>query len=191
MYILATHNKSKVLELRALLCDINKKVFGLGELGIDYVPNETGTTFHENAEIKCREIAKLVDIEYTAILSDDSGLIIEALDGLPGVDTANFLGDISWEERNLGIINLMKHKENRRAKFICIIAALFFDGNIKFAKGEIDCEIVHEPKGNNGFGFDSIMFLPKFNCTSAELSMTEKNKLSARGLAARNLLKIL
>ena len=191
MYILATNNKSKVLELRALLCDIDKKVYGLYELGISHVPNETGKTFHENAEIKCREIVKYIDIEYTAILSDDSGLVIEALDGLPGVDTANFLGDISWEERNLGIVNLMKNEKNRRAKFICIIAALFFDGSIKFAKGEIDCEIAHAPKGDNGFGFDPIMFLPEFNCTSAELDITQKNKISARGLAARNLLKIL
>ena len=189
MYILATHNKSKVLELRALLGNI--PIIGLDELGIDYIPNETGKTFHENAEIKCREIAKLVNINYTAILSDDSGLAIEALNGLPGVDTANFLGNISWEERNLGIINLMKDKKNRRAKFICVIAALFPNGKIKFAAGELFCEIAYSPRGKSGFGFDPIMFLPQLNCTSAELSMNEKNRICARGLAVAALKKIL
>lgn len=144
---------------------------------------EDGETFEENAIKKARAIS---DLTGSMVLADDSGLEVDALDKAPGVYSARYLGeDTSYTVKNNHIIDLLKdvEGEGRSARFVCVIACAFPDGHTITARGVIEGQIGYEEKGENGFGYDPIFYVPELGCTTAELAPEEKNKISHRGRA--------
>ena len=185
--IFATNNKGKLQEIKDILKEY--QITGLKENGIDIDVEENGKTFYENALIKAKYIYKLTKIP---TLADDSGLCIDKFNNWPGVMTHRFLGDNKTDkERNNAIIDKMKNlsKEDRKASVVCSL--VYYDGITPIeATGEIDGFISEEIRGEFGFGFDPIFELHNKK-TLAELTEEEKNEVSARALAAKQLKKIL
>ena len=146
---------------------------------------EDGSTFEENAIIKAKAISEKAGC---LVLADDSGLEIDYLDKEPGVYSARYMGeDTPYTIKNHKLIERLDGvaKEDRTARFVCVIAAAFPDGKVWTTRGTMEGYIGYEEKGENGFGYDPIFFLDEFGCSSAELSMEEKNKISHRGKALR------
>ena len=195
--IFATGNKDKVFEIKEILSDIGSigKVVSMKEAGIDIDIDENGSTFEENAMIKASAVfneAVKRGMKDICVLADDSGLCVEALNGEPGIYSARYMGkETSYREKNANIISRVNNEGNgnRRAQFVCAIAAVFPDGTKKCVRGTMDGEIAYEEKGSNGFGFDPIFFIPSLNCTTAELKPSEKHAISHRGKALRMMKK--
>lgn len=182
--VFATSNPHKLQEIKDIACDINIE-FLLPPNGFD--PIENGTTFEENSYIKAKEAAKLSGI---VALADDSGLCVEALDGAPGIYSARYAD--TPQARINKLLNAMNKKENRRAKFVCAMTLVSPDGEIIFqTRGECHGNIACKQAGTNGFGYDPIFLVGNSSTTIAELSETEKNKISHRGQALRNVLEFL
>lgn len=181
--IIATNNKGKLLELKKILKDY--KIYSLKEKGINIEVLEDQDTFLGNAKKKATEI---YNISHEATIADDSGLCITSLNGFPGVMTHRFLGENATDEmRNEYLINEVNKYEDRSAKVICSL--VYYDGiNLLIGQGELNGFISKERRGTNGFGFDDIFELPN-GLTLAELSPYEKNEISARALAIRDLKK--
>lgn len=183
--IFATGNEGKMKEIRDILSDLDVKVLSMKEAGINVDIVEDGTTFEENAIIKAKTICELCG-EIT--LADDSGLEIDYLNKEPGVYSARYMGeDTSYRIKNANLIERLEGvpDEKRTARFVCAVAAAFPGGSVKTVRETMEGCIGYEEKGENGFGYDPIFFLPEYGCTSAELSMKEKNKISHRGKALR------
>lgn len=183
--IFATGNEGKMKEIRDILSDLDVKVLSMKEAGINVAIVEDGTTFEENAIIKAKTICELCG-EIT--LADDSGLEIDYLNKEPGVYSARYMGeDTSYRIKNANLIERLEGvpDEKRTARFVCAVAAAFPGGSVKTVRETMEGCIGYEEKGENGFGYDPIFFLPEYGCTSAELSMEEKNKISHRGKALR------
>lgn len=183
--IFATGNEGKMREVRMILEDLGVEVLSLKEAGIHVDVEENGTTFEENAVIKATEIAKVTG---EIVLADDSGLEVDALDKEPGVQSARYMGyDTSYHIKNQSLIGRLEGKEGeeRSARFVCVIAAAFPDGRVLTTRGTMEGQIGYEEKGENGFGYDPIFYLPQYQCYSGELPLEEKNKLSHRGKALR------
>ncbi|MCL1845313.1 MAG: RdgB/HAM1 family non-canonical purine NTP pyrophosphatase [Defluviitaleaceae bacterium] len=162
----------------------------LADLGLVCIPEETGGTFEANALIKARAVAALAP-NYT-VVADDSGLCIDALDGAPGVDSAIFMGeDTPYSVRNAEILRMLASAENRAARFVCVIAAVFPDGRDCTTRATIEGQIALAPAGENGFGYDPIFFVPHLGKTIAELTQEDKNAISHRGKAFREMLKVM
>lgn len=180
--ILATNNKGKIEEIKKILNEYD--IYSLKEKGIDIDVEEDQDTFLGNAKKKAYEIYNIAN---EPVIADDSGLCINVLDGYPGVMTHRFLGEVSDEERNQYLINEVNKYTDRGAKVVCVL--VYYDGN-EYIVGEgiIDGNISTELRGNNGFGFDTIFELPN-GLTLAQLSPEEKNKVSARANAAKELKK--
>ncbi|MDO5382214.1 MAG: XTP/dITP diphosphatase [Eubacteriales bacterium] len=179
--ILASNNKDKIKEVKEILKGY--EVISLKEAGIDADVEENGITFEENALIKARAIAKLTG-ELT--MADDSGLEIDALNKEPGIHSARYMGhDTSYDIKNRALLDRLKGVEgnDRSGRFVCAIAVVFPDGREMVKRGTMEGLIAKEIKGNNGFGYDPIVYLPEYGMTSAELSPEEKNKISHRGKA--------
>lgn len=182
--VFATSNPHKLQEIKDIAGDINIE-FLLPPNGFD--PIENGTTFEENSYIKAKEAAKLSGI---VALADDSGLCVEALDGAPGIYSARYAD--TPQARINKLLNVMNQKENRRAKFVCAMTLVSPDGEIIFqTRGECHGNIAYKQAGTNGFGYDPIFLVGNGSTTMAELSETEKNKISHRGQALRNVLEFL
>lgn len=182
--VFATSNPHKLQEIKDIVGDINIE-FLLPPNGFD--PIENGTTFEENSYIKAKEAAKLSGI---VALADDSGLCVEALDGAPGIYSARYAD--TPQARINKLLNAMNQKENRRAKFVCAMTLVSPDGEIIFqTRGECHGNIAYKQAGTNGFGYDPIFLVGNGSTTMAELSETEKNKISHRGQALRNVLEFL
>ena len=183
--IFATGNEGKMKEIRDILSDLDVKVLSMKEAGINVDIVEDGTTFEENAIIKAKTICELCG-EIT--LADDSGLEIDYLNKEPGVYSARYMGEgTSYRIKNANLIERLEGvpDEKRTARFVCAVAAAFPGGSVKTVRETMEGCIGYEEKGENGFGYDPIFFLPEYGCTSAELSMEEKNKISHRGKALR------
>lgn len=190
--IFATGNKNKMVEIRMILADLGMPILSMKEAGIEVDVVEDGTTFEENALIKAKEIAKLT--ENCIVLADDSGLEIDYLNGEPGIYSARYAGtDTSYDIKNNLLISRLKGvpDEERTARFVCAIAAVFPDGSTEVVRGTIEGQIGYEIKGENGFGYDPIFYLPEYGCTTAELSPEKKNELSHRGNALRLMREIM
>ncbi|NLY37520.1 MAG: RdgB/HAM1 family non-canonical purine NTP pyrophosphatase [Tissierellia bacterium] len=174
--VVASHNSGKIEEIRYILRHWKVKLIGLHELGFhDEIP-EDGKSFRENALIKAREIKKLTDFP---VLSDDSGMLVEAMGARPGIYTARYGGDISFGEKRKKMLEEMKGIENRNAFFACEIAFLY--GDREFTQlGLCFGEVAQEERGDFGFGFDSIFYYPPLDKTFGELPMEEKHNLSHR-----------
>lgn len=181
--IFATGNEGKMREIRLILGDLGCPVLSMKEVGADPEIVEDGQSFSENAEIKARAVwACTGDI----VLADDSGLVIDYLNGEPGIYSARYLGeDTSYEIKNRTLIDRMKEapEEERTARFVCNIAAVLPDGRVLHTEAAMEGVIAHEPAGNGGFGYDPILLIPEFGVTSAELSIEQKNQISHRGKA--------
>lgn len=185
--IFATGNKDKMVEVREILAGLDYEILSMKEAGIDVDVEENGTTFEENALIKARAIAKECD---AVVLADDSGLEIDYLNKEPGIYSARYLGyDTSYDYKNTKILEKLEGvpDEERSARFVCAIAAVFPDGTEKVAYATIEGQIGYEIAGENGFGYDPIFFLPEFGCTSAEITPEQKNAISHRGKALREI----
>lgn len=183
--IFATGNPGKMREIREILSDLDVEVLSMKEAGIKLDIVEDGKTFEENAIIKARAVC---EASGEIALADDSGLEIDYLNKEPGVYSARYMGeDTSYHIKNNNLVDRLNgvSDEKRIARFVCAVAAAFPDGTVKTTYGTMEGIIGYEEKGENGFGYDPIFFLPEYGCTSAEISMEEKNKISHRGKALR------
>lgn len=178
--LLATRNKGKVREIKKILGDLPIKLLNLDDLKIDTEVDETGSTFEENAILKA---TKYAEIAGCLTLAEDSGLEVDALGGAPGVLSARYCQGEDKDRTNLVLKNLKGIPfKKRTARFRCVVA--IFDPKSKVLKtcqGKMEGIIIDTPRGENGFGYDPIFYLPKFKKTNAEISMEEKNKISHRG----------
>lgn len=184
--IFATKNKNKMKEIREILAGKDYEILSMEEAGIDIDVVEDGTTFEENALIKSRTIRDFA--KDAIVLSDDSGLEIDYLNGAPGIYSARFVGeDTPYSIKNQIILNKLEGvpDEDRTARFVCAVAAAFPDGTEQVVRGTIEGMIGYESAGANGFGYDPIFFVPEYRCTTAEMSPEQKNKISHRGKALR------
>ncbi|MBQ0058376.1 MAG: XTP/dITP diphosphatase [Lachnospiraceae bacterium] len=189
--IFATGNKNKLHEINEILAGTDYHVISMKEAGINIDIVEDGSTFLENALIKARAIAT-VSGELT--MADDSGLVIDALNGEPGIYSARYLGeDTPYTTKNAIILDRMKDvpTEERTARFVCAMAAICPDGTELTTVQNFDGLIADAPAGENGFGYDPILYLPEKGCTSAELSEADKNAISHRGKALRKMKEML
>ena len=186
--IFATGNAGKMCEVREILKDMDADILSMKEAGIDIDIVEDGTTFEENAAIKARAVAAATQ-EEAIVLADDSGLEVDYLDKEPGIYSARYMGeDTPYSVKNKNLIDRLEGvPDNKRtARFVCAIAAALPGGEVSTTSGVIEGRIDHEEKGNNGFGYDPIFYVPEYGCTTAQLSVEEKNRVShrARALAA-------
>ena len=180
--VIATHNKNKVTEMEGIL----REIFGVshlytpGELGINEEPEENGKTFEENALLKARFVWKPGRLT----IADDSGLCVNALGGAPGVFSARYAGDhASDAERIRKLLDEMKGKTNRRARFVCVIALAYRGTSVKTFRGEVNGTIIDEPRGAHGFGYDPVFVPDGYDKTFGELGPEVKDKISHRAKA--------
>ena len=190
--VFATGNQNKMREIRMILADLGMEIYSMKELGVDIDIVEDGTTFEENAEIKARAVSKY--LQNDIILADDSGLEIDYLDKAPGVYSARFAGeDTSYDIKNRLLLDKLEGVPDaeRTARFVCVIAVVFPNGEAETVRGTIEGIIGHEIAGENGFGYDPIFYVPECGCTTAEMDPVKKNELSHRGKALRLMRKVL
>ena len=181
--VFATGNQGKLREVKKILADLNVDIVSMKEEGIQIDVDENGTTFAENAQIKATAIGAHTD---AIVQADDSGLVIDALNGEPGIYSARYLGkDTSYRIKNQNLIDRLEGvpDEKRTARFVCAIAAALPDGTVLHTEGTIEGIIGYEERGENGFGYDPIFYVPKLGKTTAELTDDEKNAISHRGSA--------
>lgn len=180
--VFATTNQGKLREIRLILEDLGMEVVSMAEAGFAGDIVEDGTTFAENAEIKARAVWEKTG---GIVLADDSGLVIDYLDGEPGVYSARYLGDTPYEEKNRVLIERVRDAvgAERSARFVCNIAAVLPDGKVLHTEAAMEGRIAQEAAGSEGFGYDPILYLTEYGKTSAELSIEEKNQISHRGKA--------
>lgn len=189
--IFATGNEGKMREIRMILGDLNAEILSMKEAGISAEVIEDGATFEENAVKKAQTVSKLTD---AIVLADDSGLEIDALDKQPGVYSARFMGEnTSYDLKNQAILDQLKDvpEDKRSARFVCAIAAAFPDGTVKTVTAAMEGRIGYESKGDYGFGYDPIFYVPEFACYSAQLLPEQKNKISHRGKALTKIKELL
>jgi XTP/dITP diphosphohydrolase len=183
--VIATHNAGKKREYDHLLKGLGLEMSSLDDLGIEQDVEETGTTFAENALVKARFYCRISGLP---TLADDSGLEVDALHGAPGVYSARYAGEDASDEDRYRL--LLAHlaqvpQEKRTARFRCVIAIVWPDGRECTVEGACEGTIAHEPKGQNGFGYDPVFFVPAYGATMAELSPGIKNAISHRARAAQ------
>ena len=214
----ATGNAHKKTELSAIL-----RTHGVGcrllipkDAGLDFDPEETGTSFHENALLKARELYALLDKARPAlfspgdpIIADDSGICVDALDGRPGIYSARYMGTVSSEqlavssgkkesgtkklesaERNALLLEELGDAPDRKARFVCAMVLMYHPDRFFIAQETMEGELVKDQehaKGTGGFGYDPILFIPELGRTAAELSEEEKNMISHRGKAGKSI----
>ena len=194
--IFATGNQNKMKEIHMILQDLGMEILSMKEAGVSIDIEENGATFEENAMIKASAIAELPEVKAmnAIVLADDSGLEIDHLNKEPGIRSARYAGtDTSYLIKNNLLLSRMKGvpDEERTARFVCVIAAVFPDGEKEVVRGTMEGRVAYEIAGANGFGYDPIFYLPEYGCTSAELSPEKKNELSHRGQGLRMMRKIM
>jgi len=182
--LLATNNQAKVREYKGLLHDLPFELTTPAELGITTVVDETGNSLEENARLKATVLATESQL---LALADDSGLEVDALGGEPGRLSARCAGETASDKDRINYL-LARLKdvpwEKRTACFRCVIAIATPDGKVEFCSGDCCGLITFEPKGEQGFGYDPLFYLPELDKTMAELPLEIKNQISHRGKAA-------
>ena len=189
-FVVATHNRKKLEELSRILSALDIEAVTGDQIGVVLSePDETGVTFEENARIKAESACRETGLPAVA---DDSGLMVDALDGAPGVHSARYAGTgASDADRNVKLLNALKDtpKERRTAEFVSVICCVFPDGDVVTARGECPGRIAYAPRGEEGFGYDPLFIvdggLPGAGKTFAELTGEEKDAVSHRGNALR------
>ncbi len=183
--IAATKNNGKIREMREILSPLDMDIVSQQEIGINIDAEETGDTFERNALIKARAVAMICDYP---ILADDSGICVDALNGAPGVHSARYAGENATDTDRINkLLSEMKNSQDRTAKFVTAVAFIFPDGTEITASGEVKGYITEEPMGDNGFGYDPVFFSTELGKTFAQSSDDEKNSVSHRGRALKNL----
>jgi non-canonical purine NTP pyrophosphatase (RdgB/HAM1 family) len=185
--IVATGNQGKMKEVREILSDTDWKIMSMAEAGFRDEPEETGTTFEENALIKARGKAAMAG-KGVMVIADDSGLEIDALDKEPGIYSARYLGeDTTFSEKCAHLLERLvtTPTSERTARFVCAVAVVLPDGSEKCFRGVVEGSISEEMRGEFGFGYDPIFLLPDRGLTMAQIPEEEKNMLSHRGAALR------
>lgn len=183
--VLATRNQGKISEFKKLLSDFPIEIKRLKDFGPISPIEEDGETFEENAHKKAHLTAKMLGFP---VLADDSGLMVDALDGRPGVHSARYAGEkASDKENNLKLLEAMKGVKNRKATFKCVITIAVPSGPALTYEGVCDGEVAHEMKGTHGFGYDPVFYYPPLKKTFAQISLEEKNRVSHRGKAMAQL----
>lgn len=184
--VLASKNPHKLEEISQITRKFDMELVMESDLGVDVDVEETGTTFEENSFLKANAVMKATGLP---ALADDSGIAVDALNGEPGIYSARYGFDDTlddWGRLQL----LLKNTENvpdgqRQAQFVCVITMVTPEGRVIQARGEVHGELLREPKGVNGFGYDPIFYYPPLGKTTAELSPEEKNRVSHRANALR------
>jgi XTP/dITP diphosphohydrolase len=185
--VLATGNRDKVREIRHILGDLPVELVTLGDFPDVSPAEEDGVSFEENALKKALQVWRATGL---AALADDSGLEVDALDHRPGVKSARFAGeDATYEANNRKLLGLMEAipKDKRKARFVCVAVLVSPKGKIVMQRGEVEGEIIDEPRGEEGFGYDPIFYVPRLKKTVAELDEATKNTMSHRAMAVGGL----
>ena len=183
--LVATGNPGKMKEVSHILDGLPFRVLSLQDLGMSMTVEETGATFAENAILKASAYCSSAGI---LTMADDSGLVVDALDGRPGVLSARYGGEGLSDPQRVKL--LLRELEGvpwlkRTARFRCVIALAWPGGQVETVEGVVEGVIQYEPEGSNGFGYDPIFHLPERGCTTAQLSTSDKNRSSHRGQAVR------
>ena len=200
--VFATGNQGKLREIKEIMKNVDVDVVSMKEAKADIDIEENGSTFLENAALKACGIADFLKKrcgekgeEFTDIvLADDSGLEIDALNKEPGIYSARYMGeDTPYSEKNANLIARLADvkKEERTARFVCAIAACVPGEEVMYTRATIEGYIGYEERGTNGFGYDPIFMVPEFSCSTAELSMEQKNQISHRGKALKEMKELL
>ena len=185
--VLASKNQHKLVEMRTILGQLGLEVVLESEAGVDVDVEETGTTFAENALLKAKAVCEASGM---AAIADDSGLMVDALNGAPGVYSARYGGKDSDAARTAFLLENMAQvpEEQRTARFVSAIACALPDGSVVTAEGVCEGTILFETRGDNGFGYDPVFYVPSLGKTFAEADGAEKNAISHRGNAVQNFL---
>jgi XTP/dITP diphosphohydrolase len=186
--IVASNNDKKIKEIKQILSKYELDVVSLKEAGIDIDVVEDGETFMENAYKKAREIYEIT--KSAMVIADDSGLMVDYLNGAPGVYSARFAGEHGNDKKNNDkLLQLLKDKDEneRKAKFVCAIVLIKDDNNVIKVEGEIDGVIIKKEKGEGGFGYDPLFYIPEYKMTFSEMGHELKNSISHRAKALKKL----
>ena len=182
--LIATRNRGKKREYAKLLEGLEMQLITLDDLGVTKTIKEDGASYTENALLKARGYAAATGL---VTLADDSGLEVDALDSAPGVLTARYAGQGATDEQRYSLL-LKQLKdvphEHRTARFRCVIALAWPDGRVEITEGICEGRITREPRGEHGFGYDPVFYVPEYGCTMAELPPEIKNRISHRARAA-------
>lgn len=186
-FVLASHNQGKLAEMQRILGQLGVEVVLQSELGLALEPEETGTTFTENARIKAEAVMQASGLP---AIADDSGLCVDALNGGPGVYSARYGGEgLDDRGRYMLLLQTMRGQTTRAAHFTCAIACVFPNGDTITAEGQAPGTIAFAPMGEGGFGYDPVFFVPDKAKTFAQLTQEEKAEISHRGKALREFTK--
>lgn len=182
-FVLASHNQGKLAEMQRILGQLGVEVVLQSELGLALEPEETGTTFTENARIKAEAVMQASGLP---AIADDSGLCVDALNGGPGVYSARYGGEgLDDKGRYTLLLQNMRGQTTRAAHFACAIACAFPNGDELTAEGRCDGAIAFAPMGTGGFGYDPVFLVPERGKTFGQLTAAEKSAISHRGRALR------
>ena len=184
--VLASKNKHKLVEISKITEKFGFDLVLQSELGVDIDVEETGTTFEEHSFLKAEAVMKATGLP---ALADDSGIAVDALNGEPGIYSARYGFDDTLDDWGR-LLLLLKNTEHvpdgqRQAQFVCVITMVTPEGETIQARGEIHGELLREPRGENGFGYDPIFYYPPFGMSTAEMSPEDKNQVSHRGNALK------
>ncbi len=212
LIVFATGNNNKIREIQEIVKDPSVCIISMSDAGVRCEPSEDGTSFEENALIKARAVFDRISEQMAngtffmqnnldaatgsipfdiTVMSDDSGLEVDALGGAPGIYSARYLGrDTDYNYKMRHIINLLKETPDngRTARFVAAVASIYPDGSEHVVRGTMEGMIGHQIAGENGFGYDPFFFLPEYGRTSAEITPEQKNAISHRGKALRKAL---
>lgn len=181
--VAATTNQGKIREFQEILGNLGYEVVSMHDEGIDVEVEETGSTFIENALIKARAVSLLCDY---AVIADDSGLCVDALDGAPGIYSARFAGEEATDyDRNVKLLEVMENENDRKARYVAAIAFISPEGEEITTEGTIEGEILREEHGTGGFGYDPLFWCTEIKKCFGEATPDEKNAVSHRGRALK------
>ena len=187
--IVASNNSHKINEIKSILKGSSIEVLSLNDINLDIDVEETGKTFKDNALIKALEINKLTNLP---VISDDSGLEVFALNKEPGIYSARYAGlHKSDEDNNALLLEKLSGIEKREAQYVCAVALVINQDEYYLEEGYLKGEIIDEKRGNNGFGYDPIFYLPAFQRTVAEIDANLKNRISHRAEALEKIKKVI
>ena len=182
--VLASNNQNKLREMKAILSPLGWEILSQKEAGVHVEPEENGTTFEENSFIKAHAVMEATGLP---AIADDSGVAVDALGGEPGVYSARYGGDACEDDKarnRLLVKNMDAVPEGKRTgRFVSVITMVSPDGSKVVARGELEGEILREEKGDGGFGYDPLFYIPAEGCTMAELTAERKNEISHRAVA--------